>query len=304
MAEELRLVIATAGRPDLLQRTLASFADCDKPSNYQGIVVVENGPAQGAEQIVQAAPESSKATYIHVEQANKSNALNVALQDLPDRCLAIFTDDDVRVEREFFQQYAAAAENIESGKFFGGPMAAEYESQPLPFVRPFLPGSALGWSPDPATDPAKQLFLGCNWGAFVGDLRRAGLFDVTIGPGGTTDGVAQDWQMQQDLHRVGVHAVIVPDAMVYHWVPTERCSPEWTCNRGVRNGIRRGSQLRDVRGILRLKLLVRYVMPIIGAGTLGYLATRFCWSRHARFWAEYNRSVTQGILRGWSQKHA
>lgn len=297
MAAELRLIIATAGRPELLDRTLASFAACDKPSNYQGVIVAENGPPQGVKEVVESTPESLKASYVHVEQANKSNALNVAMEDLPDNCLAIFTDDDVRAEPNFFESYATSAQGMDSGRFFGGPMTAEYELEPLSYVRPYLPGSAVGWSPDPETDPTLQLFLGCNWGAFVGDLRRADLFDVRLGPGGTTDAVAQDWQMQQDLHKIGVHAVIVRDALVHHWVPKERCSPEWTCQRGFRNGIRRGNLLRDGRGIPRLKNLVRNLGPI-ASGTLGYVATRFCWSPSIRFSSEYNLRVTQGILRG------
>ena len=302
MAGELQVVIATAGRPVLLERTLDSFAAGTRPSIFRGIIVVENGPPAGAEQVVAKAPADLNVRYIHTELANKSNALNVAVTDLADGCLALFTDDDVRVVPDFLQRYADAAAGIESGQFFGGPMEAEYETEPLPWVRPYLPGSAVGWSPfDKPVDPASLVFLGCNWAAFVGDLKRAGLFDIRLGPGGTTDAVAQDWQMQINLHKIGVHAVVVPDATVFHYVPAERCSASWTRNRGFRNGIRWGNQLRAARGIAKLRMSPRILLTA-AIGTLGYAVTRLCWSDRARFWAEYKQHQALGIVKGFSIK--
>ena len=46
--------------------------------------------------------------------------------------------------------------------------------------------------------------------------------------------------MQRRLVTAGLKAVCVPQALVYHWVPRERCSPEWALERAYRNGIRSG----------------------------------------------------------------
>jgi hypothetical protein len=41
MASEMRVLLATAGRPKLLRRTLESLARCHIPSIYRETVVVE-----------------------------------------------------------------------------------------------------------------------------------------------------------------------------------------------------------------------------------------------------------------------
>ena len=44
MAQSMWVLIAAAGKPELLGRTLRSLAACHKPATYRGTVIVENGP--------------------------------------------------------------------------------------------------------------------------------------------------------------------------------------------------------------------------------------------------------------------
>lgn len=235
----LLVLIPTHGRPTLLRRTLDSVAACARPAGYAGCVVVENGPPAGAEAVVRAAAEAHPEAglrYVHVERANKSHALNVALADVPDEALAVFFDDDVRVSPGVLEAYARAAEGYGGGgAYFGGPFACDYEVPPADWERALLPISAQGMRFD--ADWVPDFFLGFNWAAFAGDLRAAGGFDPNHGPGSPTGATGQESTMQKALLERGVPAVRVPEAMVWHYVPESRSNPAWAVRRKFKQGM-------------------------------------------------------------------
>lgn len=233
-------VIATHGRGELLERTLASLAAATLPERYAGTLVVENGPPAGARDVVAAAPAALRATYLHVERANKSAALNAALATIDDDVLLVFTDDDVRVEEGVLLAYARASEGLRGGVYFGGPVEAEHEVPPPPHHLLLLPPSARGWPLAHERPVTGHRFVGFNWAAFAGDLKRAGGFDPRFGPGSSTGSTGQESNMQDRLFAMGVKPQYLPQARVWHWVPKERCSPNWILQRGYRYGVQCG----------------------------------------------------------------
>lgn len=245
MAENLYIVIATAGRPDLLGRTLASLADCRKPDNYRKTIVVENGPKCGAEEIVKSFDARLRTQYVYVPLGNKSNALTTVLR-MVGECLIFFTDDDVRIHPDTLCAYAEAAIGTEMGKFYGGPTGADYEREPPSWLIDYLPNAAHSWQMTPGVDsiPQAGLPLGFNWAAFARDLRDAGGFDVKKGPGAVTGSTGQEADMEKRLLKNGVPGIYIPEAMVWHYVPVERCSPKWAARFAYRTGIWRGMDYR------------------------------------------------------------
>jgi GT2 family glycosyltransferase len=240
LAKRLYVAIATVGRAELLRRTLDSLARCRRPPGYQATVVVENGPKQGAEAVVGAYRTSLATRYLHEPVANKSRALNRALETIGEG-LIFFTDDDVRVDETVLCRYAEAASGIEAGQFFGGPIEVDYEEEPPEWLKVFLPDSARGhrWSePFDPEDPSS--FLGFNWAASVRDLRDVGGFDPRLGPGSPSDSTGDETELQSRLRQAGHARAYVPDALVWHWVPRERCSPDWVLERAYRNGVGSG----------------------------------------------------------------
>jgi GT2 family glycosyltransferase len=239
----LRVLIPTHGRAPLLARTLDSLAACRLPDAYAETVVVENGSRDGAEQIVTEAARTHPALrlrYLHVERANKSHALNVALETMADG-LVVFFDDDIRIEPGALDAYARAAA-AGPGHFFGGPIHSDFETVPPDWLLPLLPASARGFTLADAADAG--YYLGANWAAFASDLRAAGGFDPNYGPGSPTGARGQESEMQRRLRRQGVLATDVPEAVVWHHVPAARCSPRWAIDRSYRTGRSQGAQAR------------------------------------------------------------
>lgn len=236
MEPRFTVVIATAGRPTLLNSTLRSLSECRLPSGYAETVVVENGAKGLAEEIVGRHRSKLAARYVHVPEPGKNNALNMALATIGDG-LVYFTDDDVRFSANTLQAYAEAACSRTSRAYFGGPTGADYESSPPDWLIPYLPRSARGHSYAGAAESNRLWFLGFNWAAFAQDIVAAGGFDLAVGPGSVSGSTGDERDMQARLADRGCAAVYVPDAMVWHHVPPERCDAKFALNRAYREGI-------------------------------------------------------------------
>lgn len=234
----MTILIATAGaRPDLLRRTLESLAACDAPRNLQRTVIIENGPTPRCAKIV----ETFGATYLHEPVGNKSAALNIAMRDITDG-LVFFSDDDVTLAPRTLTGYERAAAEQGDGYYFGGPVEPDYLGEPPPpwLVR-FLPASARGWrAPRGGVIDGVSPFLGFNWAAWARDIHAAGGFDPSRGPGAASGATGQESDMQRRLTARGLKPFYVPEALVHHAVPPQRCSPRWMLRRAYRTGVSGG----------------------------------------------------------------
>lgn len=247
-ASPLTVLIPTHGRPTLLGRTLASLAGCRLPEGYRETVVVENGARAGAEAVVDEAAQAHphlRLRYLHVAWANKSHALNEALQTV-EGGLVVFFDDDVRVAAGVLEAYAEAARlHPNGGAFYGGPVRIDYELHPPAWLIPHLPHSARGYELSDRGTMSDE-YLGFNWAAFVSDIMEAGGFDPQYGPGSPTGARGQESDMQQRMRARGVGPYDVPAAIVWHYVPRERSTLRWMLGRCYQQGISRN--LRNGRG--------------------------------------------------------
>lgn len=296
MANDLLIVIATSGRPELLRRTLASLAECRKPEIYRETLVVENGPKAGAEEVVRAFQKSLNARYLYVAQGNKSHALNAALGPLED-CLIFFTDDDVRVHPETLCAYAKAAEGVSGGLFYGGPTGVDYEREPPDWLKVYLPPSARGWGLDGKIHSIQEpVLLGCNWAAFSIDLKAAGGFNPHVGPGAVTGSTGQETDMQRRLLGMGFQARYLPAAKVWHYVPAERCSPKWAMQRAYRKGLDSGmGYLNEVPTLFGTP---RWMVRVYLKKAAQLLVRRISRDRGGSFDAYYDFECFRGYMHG------
>ena len=243
MAQSLWVLIAAAGKPDLLARTLRSLARCHKPATYRGAFVVENGPRCGVAAAVQAFPRGERLRHLYVPEANKSHALNCGLVHLDDG-LVVMTDDDVRLHSQWLIAYDEAARGVDQGEFYGGPVLIDAEhGLPPPWMRRFYPltiAEPWGLPHTQRTAVNEQSFMGTNWAAFAGDLLAIGGFDTRLGPGATTGAAGQETEAQRRLVAHGGQAVYVPEAVGWHYLHREFLDPTWVRRRAFRHGLEWG----------------------------------------------------------------
>lgn len=293
------VVIPTCGRPALLERTLASLAATEKPSRYAGTWIVENGGREPVvEQIVEGWRDRLGAQLCSMPDGNKSTALNAMLERFEDE-LIVFLDDDVRVEAGLLEAYARAdAARQEQPVFFGGATAVDYEVPPPEWLRPYLPPSAVGWqwrgNPEHVDAPE---FLGFNWAARAADLKRLGGFDAAFGPGARTGATGQERDMQRRLLEGGWRGVYLPEAVVWHYVPQDRCSRTWALRRAFRNGVSEGLYAQPEPGP-RLGGVPRWMVRTALTKAVRAIGAQFGRSPQARFAAVRDLLLFTGKLKG------
>jgi glycosyltransferase involved in cell wall biosynthesis len=300
MTAPLTVFIAAAGQPTLVQRTLESLAKCEKPTLFRGTWIVENGPPSGIEAVCRARPRDERVQYLHVPEANKSHALNVALTKLSDG-LIFFTDDDARFDPQLLLAYARGAWGASGGEFYGGPLRIDFEgdTQPPEWMRACLPKTAQGWSLPVAekTRVTGRTFLGPNWAAFASDLWAIGGFEPRLGPGAPTGSTGQETDAQRRLLASGVKAYYLPDAIAWHLVRARCLTLEWIVERGYRHGlewgIRRGRDPHFTRFSERLvwlrmarRRLICQAMQAVGGER---------WKLQAAYWLSRWQGRWDGI---------
>ena len=297
MASALTIVIASAGRPSLLRRTLESLAACNFPTIYRGTVIVENGPKAGAEEVVRSFSAGLNAQYVYTKHGNKCRALNMALEQVGDS-LIVFSDNDIRIHPDTLCAYASASAGIDGGQFYGGPTGVDYDVRPPIWLNPYLPPSALGWHLDSNKQAIeKPCFLGFNWAAFAKDIRDAGGFDTNIGHAAAFGSdMGDETEMQARLLSNHVKGMYVPEAMVWHYVPVERCSPRWAIRRIYRYGIGSGMLYRDQ--VPTIFGFSRWMVREWVRRGFEVLRTSVSSNAHTRFDAYYNFRYFCGKMRG------
>lgn len=266
--EQMVIIIPTLGGSQTIQRTLESLNSCVLPDNFDRLIVVENGPGPHAKQFVDGLHPAFKASYLYLEEGNKSNALNTALQSVEDG-LIVFFDDDIRLHEKTLLAYSEAMTEYGGGSFFAGPCGIDFEITPPPWLVSHLPASATGWNLGDApvcfTDPVA---LGFNWAAYMEDLQRAGLFNVERGPGSGARG--QETDMQARLLLLGVKGQYVPKARVWHYVPATRCSPDWLLKRAFESGRSRYLERKTEPKLYPLKAASYFMVTVTIVGILNF----------------------------------
>jgi glycosyltransferase involved in cell wall biosynthesis len=295
MAGDLWVLIAAAGKPALLARTLQSLAATIKPTAYRGVIVVENGPRCGIEAVVRDFARQHRAYHMYVVEGNKSHALNCALAQLDDG-LVIMTDSDVRLDRRVLEAYAAASEGKSGGEFYGGPVQIDAEhGLPPPWQRRYYPLTiAEPWqlSHRERTKTPGQNFMGTNWAAFVSDLHAIGGFDTRLGPGAATGAAGQETEAQRRLAARGAQPIYVPEAIAWHYLHREFLDPDWILRRTYRHALEWG--IRRTRGS-------KFAAGPIARAALGWLNAnlkaaflRLLGGDERRFAAAFHRAKWRG----------
>jgi len=299
MARSLWVLIAAAGKPQLLARTLRSLAACHKPASYRGTIVVENGTRCGIEAVVRDGPRELGLRHLYVREANKSHALNCALAGL-DSGLICMTDDDVRFDASWLTAYDEAAMPAQRGEFYGGPILIDAEhGLPPAWLRRFYPHTiAEPWSlPHKVrTELSGQTFMGTSWAAFASDLQSIGGFDTRLGPGAATNAAGQETDAERRLLSAGCRAIYVPRALAWHYLHAEFLDPTWVLRRAYRHGLEWG--IRRTRGSqASLVHLLRGAISRLNAHLKGALL-RIAGGEERRFAAAFHEAKWRGRWEG------
>lgn len=290
------IIIPTCQRGELLERTLQCLVDADLPDSVQRVIVVENGRKDEAEAKAARFTGRLPVEYLYTSVASKCAALNLALESCAGE-FVVFFDDDVRIDPGCIRAYHDAAAGKTGGEFYAGKCNVDYDVAPPEWLKHYLPYSAKGWSyGEEIRELQEPLALGFNWAAFADDIRRAGSFNPDIGPGRMIS-IGDETDLQREMLALGIKGVYLPEALVWHHVPADRCSTEWTLERNRRMGLLVGRKLADASFSQRLVKQSAALGKLIGLGLLTRVCGRFldearCFHYQQRH--HWNLGVWQG----------
>lgn len=230
------IVIPTYNRNDLLKRLLQSIVDAIRPETLVGIWVVENGVKSGSDGVVDAFKDKLNVYYLYEDLAGPSFARNKGIIDSNADFLILF-DDDIRIDINTLIAYENAFLKYGEDFFYGGPLHIDYEFKPEDWLLKYLPWSAQGGDlGDVEKLVSEPLFLGANFAISRKLFDKCGKFDSHC-PVGQTGLLGEETRLQQRFLESGAKGIYLPNAVVWHYVPSERCSEEWALDRQFRHGL-------------------------------------------------------------------
>lgn len=231
------VIFVTHNRPDSLERALLSLKKCKRIDEVE-VIVVENGPdAEKSSAVTKAFTSSASCMHFHTTDKSLAKARNMGAKQATGELLCFF-DDDVEFEDHTLEAYILAAQKNGSQYFFGGPVVPLYETEPLYWVKGFLPPSALGFSLGPnETEIQSARFIGNNCVFHKEAMLSMGGFPEYLGTTENYSAMAEETVLQTRLLKNKYRGIFVPNGGIRHHVPTNNCSFEFALLRSYRLGL-------------------------------------------------------------------
>ena len=238
-APSISVVMATAGRPQLLRQTLDSIVRSEFDRSRLQVVVVDNLDDERTRAVCAALGVALPLTYVVESEQGKNAALNRGLEACVGELIA-FIDDDVVVEQNWLAELARGSLRWPSHHVFGGRVLprfpepcpahlAESRYQSVMFTT-LDRGEAEG--PDPRFLP-----FGPNMAIRRGVFVEGWRYDPSIGPKmGASYIMGSETELLRRLRDGGYKAVYLPRCVVHHQIRPEQLKTIWMLKRGVRYG--------------------------------------------------------------------
>ena len=110
----------------MLRQTLENFAELDMSLLTVEFVIVDNNSADNTREIVEIFKDRLPLVYLFEPKPGKNCALNKALDEIALGDLVIFTDDDVKPNKDWFKKIIEVSEKWPSIDVFGGKVGMEW----------------------------------------------------------------------------------------------------------------------------------------------------------------------------------
>lgn len=226
---DLSVIICTWNNADRLNICLNALVECTVPDDVRWeIVLVNNNCTDKTDAVVARAAEQLPIVYIYEPKQGLSHARNAGIGACSGR-LIVFTDDDVRPDRNWLLEYWNAYDSDQNHHFWGGPVTSEFEVEPDPELLGFAPYSVKGldWGEEARVLPATQSwFLAANWACPSDALAKAGGFDPKLGlnAGAKQIRTGEETDLMRRLASAGWMPMYLPGAKLTHFVPKEKVS--------------------------------------------------------------------------------
>lgn len=259
----LSIVLSTWNNCDELERTLTSISECTAPPELRWeVVVVNNNSSDDTDSVTEAFRERLPLVAIREPRQGLSYGKNAGLAKARGEWV-LFTDDDVRPDKNWLLSYLSAIHTHPDGTFFGGPVTSIFvgatpESELLSIATKAVRGFSLEYASPTVTE---HNFLSANWAAPTASVRAVGGFDVEMGlnPSRKFMRFGEESELQVRLRKAGFRAIYLPDAKLGHIVPKSKSTPEYILARAEASSMD-ASRHRELSPAFCLRLFVSMML--------------------------------------------
>ena len=230
----LLVIVCTHDRSRLLDSALFWLNDAQRPDDLAiKLLVVANACTDDTAGVLdkysQQGMQNLPLSWIKENKLGKSYALNTAIQ-MVDTDIAVFVDDDHRVDSSFFTEISRAVKEYPKAGLFCGRIIPDWDGNEPPWVHddgiyriyPLpVPNFNMGDKPCEIT-PSGKIPGGGNLFMRSEIFDIAGSFNVGLGPRGRGLGGSEDTDFVLRALSLNIHGQYLPDVVQYHYVDNER----------------------------------------------------------------------------------
>jgi len=226
---DVTVAICTYRRTEILAETLSSLASIDRPEIGWEILVVDNACDEAVEQIVEGFRNRLTLRYVAEPKVGIAQARNRAVNET-NAPIILFADDDVVFDKQWLCAMVGAVCRHGECDFWGGriepswtvPKPAWFDIEQCPTLGDSIVRYDAGGQPRPWDPQKDHPFYTCSLALRTDAVRRAGMFDTTLGHQGEKRGGGEDSWMIRTISNAGGKGWYAADALLLHPVPPER----------------------------------------------------------------------------------
>jgi len=222
--------ICTWNRAPLLRETLAALTRSTPPPRLEWeVLVVDNGCTDGTESVVAEFRERLPIRSVVEPAPGLSNARNRCIDESRGDYL-LWTDDDVLVEADWLREYARAFQEFSAAAVFGGPVLPRFEGDRPEWL-------AAAWADvhtaygardlgDAVAPLSRRLPFGSNYAVRRAE-QLAHRYDPRLGRNRHALLGGEETAVLRAILRGGAQGFWLPRAVVEHWIPRDRQTPDY-----------------------------------------------------------------------------
>lgn len=241
------VLIATAGRPEMLERTLASLRGAGIGRGEARVIVVDNAGDDATRAVCDEAADGFPVQCVVETAGGKSTALNRGLE-MVDAPLVAFTDDDVIVDDGWMDALAQGADRWPDHRVFGGRVLPRWPRTPPDWIEGSkYRGVAFSVLDPPLEEGPHEGFLpfGPNLAIRREVFEEGARFDPSIGPASGDYVMGNETEFVRRVTAGSRCPVFLPRSRVLHAVREEQLTLRWLLDRARRYG--RSMVVHDLR---------------------------------------------------------
>jgi glycosyltransferase involved in cell wall biosynthesis len=292
----ISVVFSTKNGAVRLPRTLNSFCELNYENDWE-LIIVDNGSDDNTCEVIKSYQKFLPITLLHQSIPGKNAALNMAVEVVKGDAI-VFTDDDIRAEKNWLNEIDLVLSEQKNYDEFAGVIEGEWENRPEQWI--------LDWAPLGPLFAIKfneiegECLPGKVWGpnmvvrrhVFEDTLHR---FNEDIGPNGTPHyPMGSETEFTKRMAKHGYKFYFSNRFKVHHWIAKSSVNEQWIYNRAYRLG--KGVTLAQFElgeGIkfhsLFTYLIIYNILSPISA---------IVFNPRRNFWVKYKAKYYLGAARG------